>query len=48
MVFECSDDDFMVRSHDKEEVKKIGRMHVKEKHGMDLSEQDLEGHIKEA
>jgi hypothetical protein len=44
-TFECKDDDFMVQSHDKEEVKNFGRMYVKEKHAMDLSDQDLEFYI---
>jgi predicted small metal-binding protein len=48
MIFECKDDDFMIQSRDKEEVKKFGRMHVKEKHKMDLSDQDLESHIMES
>lgn len=40
-MFECSDDDFMVKGKDMEEIKNIARMHLKDKHGMDASEEQL-------
>lgn len=46
-TFECNDDDFMIRGHDKEEIKKMAKMHVKEKHGMNISDEDLEAKIRE-
>ncbi|MBI4037097.1 DUF1059 domain-containing protein [Candidatus Daviesbacteria bacterium] len=47
-TFECSDDDFMVRGKDMEEIKNIARMHIKDKHGMDISEEDLKAKIIES
>lgn len=38
---------FMLRSHDKEEVKKLAKEHVKMAHKMDASDAELEKNIKE-
>lgn len=46
-MFECSDDDFMVQGRDMEEIMNIARMHLKEKHQMDVSDEDLKAKIKE-
>lgn len=46
-MFECSDDDFMAKGHDKEELKMVARMHLKNKHGMEASDEELEAKIKE-
>lgn len=47
-MFECSDDDFMIRSRDKKELMDIARMHYRDKHGMDVSDEMLEDKIKES
>lgn len=44
--FMCEDDEFEVEGEDKMEVMDHGRIHVKEKHGMDASDSDLEKEIK--
>lgn len=41
------DDNFKVESDDKDEVIKMGRMHVKEKHNMDPSDEEMEKKIME-
>ncbi len=46
-MFECSDDDFMVRGKDKKELMQIAKMHLRDKHGMDLSDEDIQAKIKE-
>lgn len=47
-MFECSDNDLMMKGKDKEELKRYGKMHVKDMHGMDISDEDLEKDIKPA
>lgn len=47
MMFECSDNDLMMRGTDKEELKRYGKLHIQDKHGMEPSEEDLENHFKE-
>jgi predicted small metal-binding protein len=37
---------FMVRSHDRKEVMDTARSHVKMKHGMDVSDNDLKKKMK--
>jgi predicted small metal-binding protein len=37
---------FMVQSHDEAEVLKIGRRHAKEKHGLNVSLEQLKGMLK--
>lgn len=46
-MFECNDDDFMVRGRDEGEILKIARMHTKEKHHEDFSDEELKVKIKE-
>lgn len=43
--FTCSDNEFKVESDEKEEVEEMGRMHVKKRHGMDISDEDLQKEI---
>ena len=38
---------FMVRSHDREEVKKIGKEHGKTAHKLELPDADVENLVKE-
>jgi len=45
-TFECNDDDFSVESEDEEEVVKIAKMHQKEKHGMDMSDDDIKSYVR--
>lgn len=47
-TFECSDDDFMIRGHDKQEIMNLARMHLKDKHGMEASDEMLEAKIRES
>lgn len=46
-TFECSDDDFMVRGNDYNEIMSIARMHLKDKHNMDVTDEELKAKIKE-
>ena len=46
-MFECSDDDFMIRGHDKAEIKEMAKKHLMDKHSMNLSDQEVEAKIKE-
>jgi predicted small metal-binding protein len=44
----CSPDcGFMLRSHDKDEVRRLAKEHVKKMHNMDVSDADLEKDIKQ-
>ncbi len=44
----CSPDcGFMVRSHDKDEVKRLGKQHLKTAHKMEMPDADVEKQIKE-
>lgn len=40
-------DHFKVESEDKDEVKKMAKMHARDKDGMDVSDNDLEEKIEE-
>lgn len=46
-LFECSDDDFMIRGRDKKEIMDMARMHLREKHGMDASDEELMAKVRE-
>ena len=49
MMAECDPKcGFMIRSHDKEEVKVILKEHAKKAHNMDVSDQEAEEKIKPA
>lgn len=37
---------FLIRSHDEMEVVEIAKKHAKEKHNMDVSDEDLKGKMK--
>jgi predicted small metal-binding protein len=44
----CSPDcGFMVRSHDKAEVKRFGKQHLKMAHKMEMSDAEVEKQVKE-
>ena len=46
-TFMCSDDDFMISGNDEQEIREVARMHLKDKHGMQVSEEELKAKIKE-
>jgi predicted small metal-binding protein len=47
--FSCKPDcGFMVRSHDENEVMSMGKMHAKQAHNMDLTDEQAKGMMHEA
>lgn len=40
--YQCSDDDFMIRSDDKDEVIDVAHQHTRNRHGMDVDRSEIE------
>ena len=45
--FKCNDDNFEVESDDKKEIIEMVQIHAKEKHGMNVSDEEVEKGIRE-